>query len=144
MPEGGFNRLVPELDVADIDASLKFWCDCLGFRVAYDRPAAHFAYCEREGVQVMLCQINGEWLTGPLERPFGRGINFQITVSDIEPLLARLKRADWPLFRDVKESWYRIGDEEQGSLEFLVLDPDGYLVRFSQALGSRAPPSPRL
>jgi catechol 2,3-dioxygenase-like lactoylglutathione lyase family enzyme len=139
MPEGGFNRLVPELDVTDIGASLRFWCDYLGFRVAYDRPAAGFAYCERDGAQVMLCQINGEWVTGPLERPFGRGINFQIMVEDIEPPLARLREAEWPLFRDVRESWYRVGDEERGSREFLVLDPDGYLVRFSQGLGSRAP-----
>lgn len=86
----------------------------------------------------MLCQINGEWRTGPLERPFGRGINFQIAVEDVDTLLGKLEKAEWPLFRDVKEAWYRVGEEERGSREFLVLDPDGYLVRLSQWLGSRA------
>jgi catechol 2,3-dioxygenase-like lactoylglutathione lyase family enzyme len=139
LPEGGFAVLVPELDVSNLPRSLEFWCDYLGFRVAYDRPAAGFAYLERDGAQVMLCQINGEWLTGSLQPPFGRGINFQIMVADIGPPLAKLAKAGWPLFRDAKESWYRVGDEEHGSREFLVQDPDGYLVRFSQSLGVRVP-----
>ncbi len=136
-PETGFNALVPELDVSDIDASLAFWCEYLGFNIVYDRPAAGFAFCEREGAQIMLCQVNGEWLTAPLQRPFGRGVNFQIMVTELAPTLAKLSEAGWPLFREVKEAWYRIGNEERGSREFLVLDPDGYLVRFSQSLGVR-------
>ncbi len=39
-PEGGFAALTPELSVRDLDVSLRFWCDLLGFTVAYDRPAA--------------------------------------------------------------------------------------------------------
>ena len=77
-PEGGFNALVPELDVTDIAASVAFWCGPLGFEIAYDRPAAKFAYLQREGAQVMLCQINGNWDVGSLTRPFGRGINLQL------------------------------------------------------------------
>ena len=138
-PQRGFNALVPELDVSDLSASLEFWCDVLGFRVVYDRPAAGFAFCERQGAQIMLCQMNGEWVTGPLEKPFGRGVNFQIMVEDVEPLLANLQEVGWPLFRGVKDVWYRIGADERGSREFLVLDPDGYLVRISQSLGSKAP-----
>jgi catechol 2,3-dioxygenase-like lactoylglutathione lyase family enzyme len=137
VPSGGFAPLVPELDVTDIAASLRFWCDLLGFIVAYDRPAANFAYLEREGAQIMLCEINGEWLTGTLDRPLGRGINFQIEARDIAPIIERLTAAQWPLFRAVKESWYRVGLEETGNREFLVQDPDGYLVRFAQHIGRR-------
>jgi catechol 2,3-dioxygenase-like lactoylglutathione lyase family enzyme len=136
-PTGGFAQLVPELDVTDLEASLTFWCDLLGFSVAYDRPAAKFAYLEREGAQVMLCEINGEWVTGALTYPFGRGINFQIRTSDLAPILDRLEKAEWPLFRAVSESWYRAGLSETGSREFLVKDPDGYLLRFSQNIGTR-------
>ncbi len=137
-PTGGFAPLVPELDVTSIEASLNFWCDGLGFRIAYDRPAARFAYLERQGAQIMLCQINGNWKTGTLERPFGRGINFQIATEDLEPILEALRKQDWPLFEDVSESWYRIGEtHESGSREFLVQDPDGYLIRFSQSIGTR-------
>lgn len=137
-PTGGFAPLVPELDVTSIEASLHFWCDGLGFRIAYDRPAAKFAYLERQGAQLMLCQINGNWKTGALEKPFGRGINFQIATDDLDPILEDLRELDWPLFEGVSESWYRIGEnQESGSREFLVQDPDGYLIRFSQSIGKR-------
>ncbi|MBF9232939.1 bleomycin resistance protein [Microvirga alba] len=138
-PQGGFNPLVPELDVTDIEKSLWFWCDLLGFEVAYDRPKAKFAYLQREGAQIMLCQINGNWQTGTLEAPFGRGVNFQIAARNLDPMLKALADAGWPLFREPSEAWYRIGDQlmENGSREFLVQDPDGYLIRFAESIGSR-------
>ena len=77
------------------------------------------------------------WITAPLERPFGRGINFQITVDDVAPILASLDAAGWPLFLKPEEVWYRAGTSETGVKQFLVQDPDGYLVRFSQSLGLR-------
>ncbi len=136
LPKGGFAPLVPELDVTDLDASLRFWCGLLGFTVAYDRPAAGFSYLERAGAQVMLCRINGHWDTGPLERPFGRGINFQIMVERLAPILEALERASWPLFEAPSETWYRAGDHLSGQREFLVQDPDGYLVRLAEDLGT--------
>ena len=49
------------------------------------------------------------------------------------PILTALEEVRWPLFRAPKQSWYRIGaDEERDTREFLVQDPDGYLVRLSQ------------
>lgn len=138
LPEGGFNALVPELDVTDIDASLAFWCGRLGFEVAYDRPAAKFAYLQREGAQVMLCQVNRHWEVAPLERPFGRGINLQFQAKSLAPILAALAEIGWPLFREPYEAWYRMGaDREGGSREFLVQDPDGYLLRFAEMIGER-------
>lgn len=138
LPAGGFNALVPELDVTDIDVSLDFWCRRLGFDVAYDRPEAKFAYLQREGAQIMLCQINGNWEVGPLERPFGRGINFQFHATSLEPILAALAEIGWPLFREPYEAWYRTGvGREGGAREFLVQDPDGYLLRFAEDIGER-------
>ncbi|MBW8285804.1 MAG: VOC family protein [Rhizobium sp.] len=138
-PTGGFAPLVPELDVTNIAASLAFWCEGLGFRVAYERRQAKFAYLERQGAQVMLCEINGNWQTAPLQPPFGRGINFQIATDELESILEALHNLDWPLFEEPSESWYRIGEtEETGSREFLVQDPDGYLIRFAQSIGTRS------
>ncbi|MDB5416566.1 MAG: glyoxalase/bleomycin resistance protein/dioxygenase [Rubritepida sp.] len=136
-PAGGFAPLVPELDVEDIAVSLDFWCATLGFRIAYSRPERGFAFLEREGAQVMLCRRNGSWEVGPLDRPFGRGINFQIEVKAAGPILAALAARDWPLFRPTEDSWYRMAGEEVGCREFLVQDPDGYLLRFSESLGRR-------
>jgi catechol 2,3-dioxygenase-like lactoylglutathione lyase family enzyme len=125
------------LGVVDIQASLAFWCDLLGFRVAYDRPEAGFAYLERGPAQIMLCQLNGRWETGPMERPFGRGINLQLRVETLDPVLSALAAAHWSLYEPPTEVWYRAGDQEVGALEFLVQDPDGYLVRVAQDVGLR-------
>ncbi len=140
-PKGGFAALTPELDVEDLDASLRFWCDLLGFEVAYDRTAARFASLERGGAQIMLCQHNGRWMTGRLERPYGRGVNFQIMVDRLDPILAALDAARWPLFEEPSEAWYRTGAVESGQRECLVQDPDGYLVRLAETLGQRPPKS---
>ena len=41
------------------------------------------------------------------------------------------------LFRPLEAAWYRRGDHEVGNLQFLVQDPDGYLLRFFSDLGER-------
>ncbi len=38
-------------------------------------------------VKVMIEEVSNQWSTGKLEHPFGRGINFQIEVDSIEPIL---------------------------------------------------------
>ena len=138
-PAAGFAGLVPELDVTDLAASLRFWCGPLGFTVAYDRPAARFAYLALGAAQVMLCERNGRWEAGELTRPFGRGINLQIAVPALDPILDGLHAIGWPLFEPAAEAWYRVGALEQGQRELLVQDPDGYLLRFAEPLGTRQP-----
>ncbi len=133
-------KLVPELLVADLAASLRFWRDLLGFAVAYDRPEEGFAYLDLDGAQVMLEQHEPgarQWLTGALDRPLGRGINFQTDVGAVGPILERLARAAWPLFMACEEKWYRADDVEVGQRQFLVQDPDGYLIRVAEDLGER-------
>lgn len=134
-------KLVPELVVADLEASLRFWRGLIGFSVAYDRPEAGFAYLDLDGAQIMLkyrAPEDYQWMTGPLEAPRGRGINFQIEVRAVQPILDRLARANWPLFMAPEEAWYRAGEVEVGQRQFLVMDPDGYLLRPAEYLGERS------
>jgi len=138
-PKDGWAAVVPELAVSDIQASLSFWCSQLGFAVAYDRPDARFAYLARGPLQVMLCERNGRWEPGEMQRPFGRGINLQMAVERIEPILQALNAAEWPLYEQPNEAWYRVGEREHGQREFLVQDTDGYLIRFAEDLGIRPP-----
>ena len=141
-PETGWAAMVPELLVEDFVRSLAFWRDRLGFRVAYARPEQHFAYLERpEGAQVMLCQRAGNWETGPLERPFGRGVMFQVYVTDLAALETRLAATATPLHHGPREVWRRTGDRESGQREVFVLDPDGYLIMLAQRIGWRPLPA---
>ncbi|MBP0494063.1 VOC family protein [Roseomonas sp. SG15] len=129
---------MPELSVTEIAESLRFWCGLLGFRVAYDCPAARFAFLARGAVQVMLCERNGRWDTGGMQRPFGRGINLQIMVERLASILEGLEALGWPLFEAPREAWYRTGDRMSGQREFLVQDPDSYLLRFAERLDDAA------
>ncbi len=131
-------RLVPEFDCSDFEASLSFYIDVLGFKQRYDRPEAKFAYLEREGAELMLEELSPEsWLTGEMVRPFGRGINFQIEVGDVAALREAVRAAGVAVYREIEDAWYRAENAYVGNRQFLVQDPDGYLLRFFQSLGQR-------
>ena len=51
--------------------------------------------------------------------------------------MQRITEAGWPIFVESEEKWYRAGDVEIGVRQFLIQDPDGYLVRLQQELGER-------
>jgi catechol 2,3-dioxygenase-like lactoylglutathione lyase family enzyme len=134
-----FRPLVPELLVRDFTRSLAFYCDLLGFQRLYGRVDPAFAYLAIDDAQLMIEQMEGDsWLTGDMTPPLGRGINLQIEVSDVDGPVTRLTTAGWPLFRQVEEAWYRVDDQLYGQRQFLVQDPDGYLLRFCRELGCRA------
>jgi catechol 2,3-dioxygenase-like lactoylglutathione lyase family enzyme len=133
------NRFTPELLCQNLKRSLNFYVGIAGFTVLFERPEHGFAYLEREGVQIMLEQIGAEreWITGELSYPFGRGINFQIGVSDVDALYQSVLQVSWPVYLALEEKWYRQNMMESGNRQFLVQDPDGYLLRFAQDLGRR-------
>jgi catechol 2,3-dioxygenase-like lactoylglutathione lyase family enzyme len=134
-------RLVPELICTDCKTSLAFYVDLLGFKIVYDRPEEGFAYLDRDGAQIMLDQLvpddKRSWITGPLERPFGRGINLEIRVDDVEALYARVLTEGAPVFLPIEDKWYRAGSIEVGCRQFIVQDPDGYLIRMQGKIGER-------
>ena len=131
------NPLVPELSVSDFAVSLRFYTVVLGFRIAYQRPEDRFAYLSYQGSQVMIDQAHGTWETGPLEHPYGRGVNFEIGVDRIAPLIEALRADGYPLMVEPHERWYRRDNTAVGQRQFLVMDPDGYLLRFAQSLGTK-------
>src|ERR1700722_325197 len=134
------DRLVPELYCADLKKSLDFYVKALGFKVLYERTEERFAYLERESVHLMLEELGSggrEWITGELKPPFGRGVNFQIPVSDATQLHNNLQKLGYSLFLPLEEKWYRRDKLQVGNRQFIVQDPDGYLLCFAQDLGSR-------
>lgn len=132
-----FNKLIPEFSVSDINKSIEFYTKILGFKIEYQRAESKFVFLSLNESQIMIEQINGHWETGKLEYPLGRGINFQIEAPDVDSLVKSLQARKYPIMMMPKENWYRIGNKLCGNREFLVMDPDGYLLRFSQDLGKR-------
>ncbi len=130
-----FNQLVPELSVSDVNQSKHFYVDILDFKIEYERAEDNFAFLSYGQAQLMLDEgPNGSWSTGITEYPFGRGINFQINVDDIDRIYQSLQRNNIKLFRDKFSSRYKANKITYVEEEILVQDPDGYLLRFSKIL----------
>lgn len=134
-----FNNILPELYVIDFHKSLHFYTKILDFKLEYQRPSPLFAFLSYQGSQLMIQQEdeNEEWHNGKPEYPFGRGLNFQIESDDVQKIVDSLAHNNYPLKRGVKESWYKVKDVLHGHREILVMDPSGYLLRFSQGLGEK-------
>jgi catechol 2,3-dioxygenase-like lactoylglutathione lyase family enzyme len=133
-------RLVPEFLVSDIARSMRFYVDVLGFEVLYERPEEKFAYLDLDGANLMLGQAHpaSRLLIGPLEHPYGRGVNLQVQVDNIASMYEGVTTDGAPIALELEENWYRTGDELKGQRQFVVEDPDGYLLRFYQDLGRKS------
>ncbi len=132
--------LVPELDVRDLDRSLAFYVGIVGFRVLFDRPEERFAYLVLDYAHLMLEEAGGpgrRFRTAPLEHPYGRGMNLMIRVVDAGALHARVIAAGLVPYLALEDRWYRQDRIENGARQFVVADPDGYLLRFFTDLGQR-------
>jgi catechol 2,3-dioxygenase-like lactoylglutathione lyase family enzyme len=129
--------LVPELICSNLVRSLAFYRDVLGFTIAFERAEERFAYVVREGAEMMLQEEHGSrsLLQGDLSHPYGRGLNLQIEVDDIATLLRSVHEAQVALYLPLEDRWYRRDGVEVGNRQFMVADPDGYLLRFFQDLG---------
>jgi catechol 2,3-dioxygenase-like lactoylglutathione lyase family enzyme len=144
--------LVPELDVHDLDTSLRFYVGVIGFVVIFERPKERFAYLGLHGAELMLQDASGpgrRFRTAALERPFGRGVNLQIAVPNVDETLEAVRAAGVEPVVDIEERWYDVdvlmpsgrwterGAMRAGNRQFVVADPDGYLLRFFTSLGSQ-------
>lgn len=127
------HALIPELYVSNLEISLDFYCGLLGFELAYDRPKERFAFLKRGAVSLMLEEpIGRTWLAGPLEPPFGRGMNLQIMIDDVRTLYAACARADASIFLPLETKAYQRRNDTVSQTQFVVQDPDGYLIRLAQ------------
>lgn len=156
--EGQPVPIVLELDVTDLDRSAGFYVGVIGFTVAFERPPERFAYLSLGPAELMLQEAAGpgrRFRTAPLEWPFGRGVNLQIAVPDVDVVHAAVRDAGLMPLVDLEERWYDVdvivssgrwtneGPTQIGNRQFVVSDPDGYLLRFYTSLGTGRPgPSP--
>ena len=137
-PKTGWAKMVTELHVNDLNASLAFWKDIIGFDIAYSRHEEKFVYLEHpEGQQIMLCQRHGRFETGPMQSPLGQGAMFQIYFQNIDSVLSNLVAQNWPIYLGPREVWRKTCDRESGQQEVFVRDPDGYLLMLAQSIGER-------
>ena len=134
-----WNKNIPEFSVTNLEKSLNFY-ETAGFKIEYNRPENKFAFISFGNIQFMLQELsdNDKWSIGELKYPFGNGINFQLEVEDVEKIYNNFKNNNYTIAFDIEENWYRQDSKILGNREFLIQDPDGYLLRFMQDLGEKA------
>lgn len=130
-----WNENIPELSVTNLSKSLSFY-KTIGFHINYERPENKFVFISLNNIQFMLQELSDQnkWEIAELSYPFGNGINFQLEVSNIDNIYNNLVKNNYHIAFPIEENWYRQNNKLLGNREFLVQDPDGYLLRFSEDL----------
>ena len=130
-----FSDVTPTLIVSDIDRSLRFYRDVLGFAVVATVPDAApfvFVWLQRDGISVFLNAREGvsEDLPALAARPLG-GTNtlFMVLEADsiesgVDALFAEVA-GKATVVMPLKTQFY-------GMREFGIEDPDGYILLFAQ------------
>lgn len=132
--------LVPELVVLDINKSIDFYTNVIGFSVYFERKDMDFAYLKMGNSEIMLEQPGKSrvWQTGEFKYPLGVGINFTIEVGDVDALYKKVLALGIPIFLPLEEKWYQqTPTRAVGNKQFMIQDPDGYLLRLYKYLGTK-------
>ena len=133
-----FSKSIPELSVTNLEKSVSFY-QTAGFKINYERPENKFAFISLNDIQFMLQEISDtdKWDVAPLSYPFGNGINFQLEVENLDKIYNNFINSNYKIAFEIEENWYRQDNRLLGNKEFLIQDPDGYLLRFSEDLGEK-------
>ena len=122
-------KLTPNLIVSDVERSVRFYCDVLGFALATTVPEAPpyvFAIVQSGGVEVFFNAPEPAIAEYPAfkDRPIGGTLTLFIEVVDIAAAHATLKDRV-TIVMPLERKWY-------GVTEFAFADPDGYLITFAE------------
>ena len=121
-------RGAPYFPVADVERSMNFYDQVLGFRCEYSAGVPlQFAICRRDGLAIMLRRVDNSASVVPNEKQGGTWDAF-FWVNDADALHSELssKGADIAYGPLIQES-YRMR-------EFAVRDSDGHVLGFGQAI----------
>jgi catechol 2,3-dioxygenase-like lactoylglutathione lyase family enzyme len=122
-------KLTPNLVVSDLQRSLDFYRDVLGFIVAAtvpDQPPHVFAAVQSGTVDIFLNSRESAAAEYPPFRdvPIGATLTLFIDVESINEIYETL-RSRVTIVLPLEKKWY-------GVTEFAFEDPDGYIITFAQ------------
>lgn len=119
-----FRDLTPMLRTLDLEASVAFFVDLLGFECDARNPEWGWASVKRDGVTIMLATPNAH---EPFTAPGFTG-SLYIGTDDVDAL--------WERVKDCARVCYPIEDFEYGMREFAIYDRNGYLLQFGQPVAA--------
>ena len=125
----GLSKLTPNLVVANVERSIAFYRDVLGFTVTMTVPDASpyvFAGVESGPVEIFLNAVEPVVAEYPAfkDKPIGGTLTLFIQVTGIEAIYEAL-RGKVNVVMPLEKKWY-------GVTEFAFTDPDGYIITFAE------------
>lgn len=126
-----FNKITPNLLVGDMEASLRFYRDMLGFTVSQTVPETApfiFSWMKKDDAELFLNQQQKPQPGQPnplAGRPLGGTLSMYMPMKGIEELLKKVEEHGIKIAIPLHKEFY-------GMTEFAVFDPDGYLIIFAQ------------
>jgi uncharacterized glyoxalase superfamily protein PhnB len=131
-----FSDVTPNLVVADVERSLAFYKDVLGFSVTATVPEAGpfvFAWMQRDGVSVFLNSVASVQENAALASRQVGGSNTLYIVVEADSPAAGVDA----LFASIgsrARANMGLTDQFYGMREFGIEDPDGYVIFFAQRI----------
>lgn len=127
-----FKKLTPNLLVANVERSLAFYVDVLGFErgmTVPDESPFVFASVTGGAVEIFLNDAATAIAEYPAfaGRPLGATGTMYIEVEGVDALHARLKTAVKVVMPLITQFY--------GAREFAFEDPDGYVITFAERVG---------
>jgi len=111
---------IPILYVADIEQSIRFYCDVLGFRCASRLDG--WASLQLDGAEIMVSLPNDHI---PFEKPSFTG-SFYFHAENVDKL--------WERLREKVAIVYPLENFDYGMREFAICDVNGYILQFGQEI----------
>jgi uncharacterized glyoxalase superfamily protein PhnB len=115
------------LTVADVEETVRFYSDKLGFSQTGSSRDSSWAEVQRDGIAVMFALPNlhmPRW-----DKPVFTG-SFYFLTDNVDEV--------WNAVKDELKVCYPLSDFDYGMREFAVFDNNGYLIQFGQELKTEA------
>lgn len=123
-------RLQLEFFVDDIERSLAFYTEVLGFQIRAQGEDGYIALA-RGDATISLNKRSSLPIDHPVQarpgEPLGRGVEVVLYVEDVHATYEGVVASGWP--RSSELSLWPWGEQD-----FRVLDPDGYYLRISNSV----------
>lgn len=115
-----YQPIVPMIRTNELDETVAFYCDVLGFECGEKNDEWGWASLSKGGCEMMVATPNQH---SPFEKPAFTG-SFYIRVDDVDSL--------WQQVKSKAGIVYEIETFDWGMREFAIYDNNGYMLQFGQ------------
>lgn len=127
------NKMISNLMVEDVNRTVEFYADNLGFELLSSVPEEgkfDWAMMRRDSVEIMFQARSslGEEIPALADAPIGGSLTFYTEVTGLKDLYDGLK-GKVAIVQDLHTTFY-------GTQEFAFRDCNGYIIAYSEALES--------